>query len=71
MHSGSVSRPRRRHVTALVGIALLAVALSVGAASAAGVTVTTPPTGGGVILPPNLNGFDLAQVGYQRVIVGD
>jgi hypothetical protein len=66
MHSGSVSRPRRRHVTALVGIALLAVALSVGAASAAGVTVTTPPTGGGVILPPNLNGFDLAQVGYQQ-----
>jgi alpha/beta hydrolase family protein len=67
MHSGSVSRPRRRHVTALIGIALLAVALSVGAASAAGVSVTPPPTtGGSAILPPNLNGFDLAQVGYQQ-----
>jgi Alpha/beta hydrolase domain len=53
----------------LVGIALLAVALSVGgaAASAASPTVTGPVSGGsGAILPPNLNGFDLAQVGYEQ-----
>jgi hypothetical protein len=25
-----------------------------------------PPTGDGAILPPNLNGFDLAQVGYKQ-----
>jgi hypothetical protein len=74
MRSVSVSRPRRHHVTAVVGIALLAVALPVGvasvgraAASAASPTVSGPVTGGlGAILPPNLNGFDLAQVGYQQ-----
>jgi hypothetical protein len=49
-------------------MALLAVALSVGSAAASVVTsVTGPITGGaGAILPPNLNGFDLGQVGYQQ-----
>ncbi len=38
-----------------------------GAPSAADPTVSGPITGGGgAILPPNLNGFDLAQVGYQQ-----
>jgi hypothetical protein len=53
----------------LAGIALLAVVLSVGgaAASAASPTVSGPVTGGsGAIQPPNLNTFDLAQVGYQQ-----
>jgi hypothetical protein len=37
------------------------------AASAADPTVSGPVTGGfGAIVPPNLNGFDLAQVGYQQ-----
>jgi hypothetical protein len=75
MRSGSVLRPRRRHVTALAGIALLAAVLPVGvaasvrgaAASAASPTVSGPVTGGsGAIVPPNLNAFDLAQVGYQQ-----
>ncbi len=86
MRSESISRPRprRRHVTALVGIGLLAVALplaaasvtpatasaaSIGraAASAANPTVSGPITGGGgAIVPPNLNEFNLAQVGYQQ-----
>ena len=66
---------RRRHITVLAGIALLAATLPVGvaasvgsaAASAASPTVSGPVTGGsGAILPPNLNGFDLAQVGYQQ-----
>jgi hypothetical protein len=49
-------------------IAMLVVGLSAGlaAASAASPTVTGPVTGTGAILPPNLNGFDLAQVGYQQ-----
>jgi Alpha/beta hydrolase domain len=75
MRSDSVSRPHRRHVTVLVGVALLAVALPLAvaarvgraAASAANPTVSGPVTGGlGAIVPPNLNEFDLAQVGYQQ-----
>src|SRR6516165_12793973 len=68
MRSRSVSRPRRHHVAVLLGIALLAVALSVGGAAASVVNdVQGPITGGaGAILPPNLNGFDLGQVGYQQ-----
>jgi Alpha/beta hydrolase domain len=55
----------------LVGfaIATCAIALSAGslAASAGSPTVSGPVTGGnGLIVPPNLNGFDLAQVGYQQ-----
>jgi hypothetical protein len=55
-------------VAVLLGIALLAVALSVGGAAASVVNdVQGPITGGaGAILPPNLNGFDLGQVGYQQ-----
>jgi hypothetical protein len=83
MRSDSVSRPRRRHITALLGIALVAVALPLAVAvgpaaasaprvrppapSAANPTVSGPITGGlGAIVPPNLNEFDLAQVGYQQ-----
>jgi hypothetical protein len=75
MRPDSVSRPRRRSVTVLVGIALLAVALPLGvvarvgraAASAALPTVSGPITGGlGAIVPPNLNEFNLAQVGYEQ-----
>jgi Alpha/beta hydrolase domain len=75
MRSHSVLRPRRRHITVLAGIALFAATLPIGvaasvgsaAASAASPTVSGPVTGGsGAILPPNLNGFDLAQVGYQQ-----
>ena len=61
---------------ALIGGALSAAAFSVdtaaassfgAAASVATPTVTGPVTGGlGVPQPPNLNGFDLAQVGYQQ-----
>ncbi len=75
MRSHSVSSPLRRHITVLAGIALFAVALPLGVAasvgpagaSAASPTVSGPVTGGsGAILPPNLNEFDLAQVGYQQ-----
>jgi hypothetical protein len=52
-------------VLVLATIAVLVVGLSAGLAGAS-VTVTVPPTGGGAILPPNLNGFNLAQVGYQQ-----
>ena len=57
----------RRHRTrlfALATIAVLVVGLSTGLAGGA-TTVTVPPPGGGAILPPNINSFDLAQVGYQ------
>ncbi len=53
----------------LATIMVLVVGLSAGlaAASAASPSVSGPVTGGaGAILPPNLNGFDLAQVGYQQ-----
>jgi hypothetical protein len=60
-------------VTALVGLALLAIALSACVppggppGSAAAPTVSGPISGGlGVISPANLNGFDLGQVGYQQ-----
>jgi hypothetical protein len=75
MRPGSVSRPLRGPLSAVVGTALLAGTLSVGgvvsaggaAASAASPTVSGPITGGlGAILPPNLNGFNLAQVGYRQ-----
>ena len=40
---------------------------TVASASTSNPTVSGPITGGlGAILPPNLNGFDLAQVGYQQ-----
>src|SRR5689334_1605112 len=58
-------RSRRTRVLVLATIAVLVVSLSAGLA-AASVNVTVPPAGGGAILPPNLNGFDLAQVGYQQ-----
>ncbi len=48
---------------------MLVVALSAGlaGASAASPSVSGPVSGGlGAIQPPNLNGFDLAQVGYQQ-----
>ena len=61
---------RVEHVVfVLATIVVLVVGLSAGlaAASAASPTVSGPVTGGaGAIQPPNLNGFDLAQVGYQQ-----
>src|SRR3954465_10614378 len=69
----SVVRPRRRSLSALVGVALLAVALTAcvppgsNPGSAASPTVSGPISGGlNVISPANLNGFDLGQVGYQQ-----
>jgi hypothetical protein len=50
---------------AFVTIAVVIVAVFAGLAGAS-VVVSVPPTGGGAILPPNLNGFDLAQVGYEQ-----
>jgi len=59
----------------LVGVSILAVALSAcfpppppePGRSAANPTVSGPVTGGnGAIVPSNLNGFDLAQVGYEQ-----
>ena len=50
----------------LATIAVLVVGMSAGLA-AASPDVSGPITGGaGAILPPNLNGFDLAQVGYEQ-----
>ena len=60
-------RSRRTRVFLVATIAAVVVALSAGFAAAAPPTVTVPPAGGGAILPPNLNGFDLAQVGYQQL----
>ena len=44
---------------------MVVVAAFAGVAEAAPV-VSVPPVGGGAILPANLNGFDLAQVGYEQ-----
>jgi Alpha/beta hydrolase domain len=73
MSPRSVVRLRRRSVSAVVGVALLAVALTAcippgnGSGSAASPSVSGPISGGlGVISPANLNGFDLGQVGYQQ-----
>jgi Alpha/beta hydrolase domain len=75
MRSDSVSNPRRRHLTVLFVMTLVAASLSVvaaagvgrAAASAPAPTVSGPVTGGlGAIVPPNLNEFNLAQVGYQQ-----
>ena len=60
---------RRAHALTVAAVLILVIALSGGpaAASAASPTVSGPVTGGaGVPQPPNLNGFDLAQVGYQQ-----
>ena len=72
MSPRSVVRPRRRSVALLVGVALLAVALTAclppgsQPGSAASPQVSGPISGGlGVISPANLNGFDLGLVGYQ------
>jgi hypothetical protein len=62
-------RARRSRWFVLATIAAVVVGMSAGlaAASAASPTVSGPVTGGaGAILPPNLNGFDLAQVGYEQ-----
>ena len=59
-------------LVALVAAALLTTGLttvlSAGSASAAAAGTTVAPItgGGGVPQPPNLNGFDLAKVGYQQ-----
>jgi len=75
MGQSVTSHPRRRLASILAGIAILAVALSAclpppppqGGGTAANPTVSGPITGGnGAILPANLNGFDLGQVGYQQ-----
>jgi hypothetical protein len=66
-NSEKVKTPRRLIV--VCAIALCAITLSAGglAAAAASPSVTGPVTGGnGLIVPPNLNGFDLARVGYQQ-----
>ncbi len=46
-------------------IAVVVIGMFAGLAEASPV-VSPPPTGGGAILPANLNGFDLAQVGYEQ-----
>jgi hypothetical protein len=64
-----LGRPARAMMFLLATIAVVVVGMSAGlaAASAASPTVAGPVTGGaGAILPPNLNGFDLAQVGYEQ-----
>ena len=73
MSPRSVASPRRRSVALLVGVALLAVALTAclppgsQPGSAASPQVSGPISGGlGVISPANLNGFDLGRVGYQE-----
>ena len=64
--------PVSRHLVALVAAALLTTGLttvlSAGSASAAAASTTVAAItgGGGVPQPPNLNGFDLGQVGYQQ-----
>jgi Alpha/beta hydrolase domain len=63
--------PVPRRLVALVAAALLTTGLTTvlagGSASAVASTSVAPITGGGgVPQPPNLNGFDLAQVGYQQ-----
>src|SRR5215471_13965208 len=64
--------PGSRRLVALVAAALLTTGLTTlltaGSASAAAASTTVAPItgGGGVPQPPNLNGFDLAQVGYQQ-----
>src|SRR5579871_4741895 len=58
------SRLRFRGFAAVTIAAIVVVAFA-GLASASPV-VSVPPTGGGAILPANLNGFDLAQVGYEQ-----
>jgi hypothetical protein len=55
---------RRTRLLALATILVVVIAVSAGLASA---SVSGPVTGGaGAILPPNLGGFDLGQVGYQQ-----
>jgi hypothetical protein len=62
---------RSRHFTSrtrlfvLSTIAVVFVVVFAGLAGASPV-VSVPPEGGGAILPPNLNAFDLAQVGYEQ-----
>jgi hypothetical protein len=59
-------RSLRTRVLLFASITALVVGLSAGIASAAP-TVSGPITGGsGAIQPPNLNTFDLAQVGYEQ-----
>src|SRR2546425_1113972 len=65
----ALTASRRAHALTVAAVLILVIALSGGfaAASAASPTVSGPVTGGaGVPQPPNLNGFDLAQVGYQQ-----
>ncbi len=60
----SSSRTRRFLVAA---VALVAVAVAAGCVADAPANVSGPITGGGgVPQPPNLNAFDLAQVGYEQ-----
>jgi alpha/beta hydrolase family protein len=57
------SRRSRGFATATIAVVVLGVFASLAGAAPA---VSTPPTGGGAILPANLNAFDLGQVGYQQ-----
>src|SRR3954453_8957421 len=58
---------RRTRVLVLATIAMLVVGLTASLAAAASPVVSGPvPPGSGAILPANLNGFDLAQVGYEQ-----
>jgi hypothetical protein len=69
MSASWVAQTPRRSVVVFVAVATFGLSLSggVAAGSAASPTATGPVTGGkGVPAPPNLNGFDLSQVGYQQ-----
>jgi hypothetical protein len=64
---GDSSHPARLGVFITVVALLLGICGSVATASASRPVVSGPVTGGGgAILPANLNGFDLAQVGYEQ-----
>ena len=69
MQRSAPMRSRRARVVVLASVVGLALALSTGpaAASAASPSVSGPVSGGaGITQPPNLNAFDLGQVGYQQ-----
>jgi hypothetical protein len=67
MYGGTILRRRARSSTAAAAMIVLVVALAAsGAAAAAASPTVTPPPAVGTIQPPNLNGFDLGQVGYEQ-----
>ena len=69
MHRSTWDRSSGARLVVLAAVIALVVGVwaSAATASAASASVSGPVTGGaGAILPPNLNGFDLGQVGYEQ-----